>query len=94
MSFPKLISEQKEAQPFEGEQQITPLLQPKEEGPKEPKKLTVPADTVEYVDIQCNKVVAFLINWIKTVFAKDVIAYLNSDYKEQIKEEIIKELKK
>lgn len=79
---------------FEGEPKIIPLLQPKKEGPEEPKKLEVPADTVEYMDIQCNKVAAFIINWIKTTFASDIIKYLQRGYKEQLKQEILTELKK
>lgn len=34
-------------------------------------------EVAAYVDIQDNKVVAFVINWIKTTFTKDLLEYLN-----------------
>lgn len=68
-------------------QTITPLI--RKEAPKQ-EVIKIDEDVAKFVEQQNNRVVAFLINWIKTIFAKMIIDYLNTEFKP----ELIKELKK
>ena len=72
-------------------QTITPLYreEPEPELPKQ-EMIVIDENTAKFVEQQNNKVVTFLINWIRTAFAKTILDYLNNDYKQ----ELIKELKK
>ena len=85
-----------------GEVKITPLVT--ESNPEEDKRnvkipnptnipvMEIPEDPdiKQYIENQNNRVVAFVINWIKTVYTKDLMGWLMNDFKN----ELIKELKK
>lgn len=65
------------------EQVITPIhSQPKEE----PKEINIK----DYVDMQDNNVVTFVINWIKSVFAKDLLEYVNYSEAKDIRASCLK----
>lgn len=83
MAFPRLDSSQSSSFVVQENQDqvIIPLHQQPKEEPKE-------ISLKEYVDIQDNKVVAFVINWIKTTFTKDLFEYLNKEFKPSILNEI------
>ena len=80
-----------ELDPVIENQTITPLYreEPQQDLPKQ-EMIVIDENTAKFVEQQSNKVVTFLINWIRTAFAKTILDYLNNDYKQ----ELIKELKK
>lgn len=74
---------------FDGEPRIVPLILPQKPKEEENKEMTL----AEMIQEQGNRIVAFIINWVKTSYTKDLFEYLHQDFKEQIKEEILNELK-
>ena len=72
-------------------QTIIPLERPQEEDkPEEPKSLAIR----ELIEQNCNNVIAFVINWIKKSYTKDLLDYLDHEYKNEIINEITNKLKK
>lgn len=94
MSYPKLNSLQDGSsvqQLEEGqEQKIIPLFkepEKTEEQKKQEKNLKI---IQEYVDNQDNKVVAFIINWIKV----NLIGWLRTEFKKEVETDILTKLHK
>lgn len=73
---------------FDGEPRIVPLILPQKPKEEEKKEMTL----AEMIQEQGNRIVAFIINWVKTSYTKDLFEYLYQDFKEQIKQEIKNEL--
>lgn len=48
------------------------------------------SDIRQYIEAQNNRVISFIISWIKTNYTKDLLSWIMNDFKR----EIIKELKK